>query len=219
MQIMASILIVPDTEAARRRHEVGMRKALAQLVAVWLLAAPAAQAEQAALLDAFAEESRTAVKAFADRLKAELQAAIKSGGVVSAIPVCSVKAPEIADEVSDELGLAIGRTSHRVRNPANAPDAWESSVLEDFLARAAAGEDMDTLEVVAVAERDGEDQLRYMKAIPVQQVCLACHGTDFAPEVQEQITAFYPEDRATGFALGELRGAFTVRKPLPPQGQ
>ena len=51
-----------------------------------------------------------------------------------------------------------------------------------------------------------------MKAIPAGAVCLTCHGNDIDPELKAQIDAFYPEDRATGFKLGALRGAFTISR-------
>jgi hypothetical protein len=34
------------------------------------------------------------------------------------------------------------------------------------------------------------------------------------PEVLAVIRKHYPEDQATGFKLGQLRGAFTLKKPL-----
>jgi len=42
-------------------------------------------------------------------------------------------------------------------------------------------------------------------------MCLACHGDNIAPEVTAAIRAHYPEDQATGFATGQLRGAFSIR--------
>ncbi len=44
--------------------------------------------------------------------------------------------------------------------------------------------------------------------------CTVCHGTQLAPAVQEALAARYPSDQATGYGVGELRGAFTLRKPL-----
>jgi hypothetical protein len=190
------------------------RKIRSLLAAVLLVGPSAAHAHGTATLEAFADESRTAVKAFAEDLKAELLAAIKERGAVSAIPVCSARAPEIARQASAAYELSIGRTSLRVRNPANAPDPWEARILDRFAARAEAGEDMAGMEAVEIAEKDGRPHLRYMKAIPVQEVCLTCHGSAIAPAVLEQIDAFYPDDQATGFALGDLRGAFTVSRPL-----
>lgn len=164
--------------------------------------------------EAFVQESRAMVKAFATSLTGELQAAIQEGGPGNAIAVCNTRAPEIARELSQPARWRIGRTSHKVRNPDNAPDDWEARVLAEFLERAAAGEDLKTMERVELIESDGGRTYRYMKAIPVGEVCLTCHGADIDPALMAEIEAFYPEDRATGFALGELRGAFTVSKTL-----
>ena len=67
--------------------------------------------------------------------------ALAVGGPTDAIEVCKIAAPEIAATASDAQGWRIGRTSLKLRNPANAPDAWELAVLRDFEARKAAGED------------------------------------------------------------------------------
>ena len=39
-----------------------------------------------------------------------------------------------------------------------------------------------------------------------------CHGTDIKPKVKEKLDELYPEDEATGFFLGDLRGAFVVEE-------
>jgi hypothetical protein len=70
---------------------------------------------------------------------------------------------------------------------------------------------------MAYAERveaNGTKTFRFMKAIPTAELCLACHGKDLAPEVAAEIAESYPDDQATGFALGDIRGAFTLSKPL-----
>lgn len=160
------------------------------------------------------EASKGAIMAFAGSLKAELKAAMKSGGAVKAIAVCNEKAPTIADEQSARHGLTIRRTSLRPRNGENVPDAWERSVLEDFEQRRAAGDDPAALIRYEVVEADGLREFRFMKAIPTAEVCLACHGNDIAPDVTARLDALYPDDRARGFAVGDLRGAFTVRQPM-----
>ena len=182
-----------------------------QVFACLLVAGPALAGEDAGL-DAFAKESRAMVKEFAGQLKGELQSAIASGGPIEAIAVCNVKAPEIAADLSEPGRWTIGRTSHKVRNPANAPDAWEAGVLEEFRQRAAAGESFERMEKAEVFEIGTGTVKRYMKAIPVGQVCLTCHGTDIDRELRAEIDSHYPSDQATGFALGELRGAFTITK-------
>ena len=51
-----------------------------------------------------------------------------------------------------------------------------------------------------------------MKAIPTGEVCLACHGKDINPDVASALDAAYPQDQARGYALGDIRGAFSVSK-------
>jgi hypothetical protein len=52
-----------------------------------------------------------------------------------------------------------------------------------------------------------------MKAIPTGAVCLACHGQTLAPEIQEALDTDYPHDRARGYELGQIRGAFSITWP------
>ena len=56
-------------------------------------------------------------------------------------------------------------------------------------------------------------ELRYLRPILVEPACLLCHGAEeeLDPEVRRRLAERYPEDRATGFAEGDLRGAFSVR--------
>ncbi|MEZ5577980.1 MAG: DUF3365 domain-containing protein [Candidatus Competibacteraceae bacterium] len=112
--------------------------------------------------------------------------------------------------------MIVGRTSLKARNPGNAPDNWELAVLKQFEAREAQGEPADKLEFFAVIEDDqGQKTFRYMKAIPTGALCLACHGDKLDPEVDAKLKALYPNDTARGFKEGDLRGAFTIAKPLP----
>ncbi len=148
------------------------------------------------------------------RLKAELQAAMAAGGPLAAIDTCHGKAMAVAVEQSESSGWDVGRTSLRVRNPDNAPDAWERSVLESFEQRIAAGESPATLTAQKTVKVGDHHYFRYMKAIPTAEMCTMCHGKAIAPEVAAKIGELYPDDRATGFAPGELRGAFTLTRQV-----
>ena len=160
--------------------------------------------------------SREVARKFGATLKEALQQAIQSGGPVNGIAVCHEKAGQIADELSQQQGMLVGRTSLKVRNPANAPDTWELAVLKQFEARKAQGEPADHLEFFAVIDDDqGQKTFRYMKAIPTTALCLNCHGENLSPEVDAKLKELYPTDAARGFKEGELRGAFTLDKPVP----
>ena len=109
----------------------------------------------------------------------------------------------------------MGRTALKVRNPKNAPDAFERRVLEDFVAKVAAGADPAQLEHYEAVTEDGERLFRYMKAIPMAaEPCAVCHGGALAADLKTEIEKLYPQDQATGFEPGELRGAFTVTEKL-----
>jgi hypothetical protein len=148
-------------------------------------------------------------------LKARLEAAVADSGLVGALAVCNIEAVPIAETISVEEGVLVGRTSLRIRNPRNAPDDWERGILAEFAARREKGEDLAELDAWTVAESaEGHHTFRYMKAIPTAPLCLSCHGTAVADQVATTINALYPEDAALGFAEGDIRGAFTVVKPL-----
>ena len=166
-------------------------------------------ADRAALIEA----AEAAIAALAGPLQAQLQAALAAGGPVTALEVCKVAAPQLAAAVSAEHGVSIRRVSLKNRNPTEGkPSDWQRLVLESFEAERAAGASAEALRHNSSA--DGE--FRYMKAIPTGRPCLACHGAPLAPEVTATLAALYPEDRATGFREGDIRGAFVVTKALEP---
>jgi hypothetical protein len=158
------------------------------------------------------EQYRNAVKELHHGLKSELGKAMKSGGPTAALTVCNTKAPIITAEVSKKLNIEVSRTSLKPRNSNNAPDEWETKVLQQFEQRLAQGEDPQTIEYIEHVKQGDKDQWRYMKAIPTAPVCLQCHGENIAPEIATTIKSLYPDDKATGFKVGDLRGAFTIKE-------
>lgn len=156
-------------------------------------------------------ESREIVQQFAGELRGELLSSLKQGGPLNAIAVCSQKAPAIADKISQGRNLKITRTSLKFRNPENAPDRWEQGTLESFEARRANGEDPGKMEHSEILTDDGKQAFRYMKAIPVVEPCLNCHGKQLPDELNAKLKELYPEDQSTGFSLGEIIGAFSIR--------
>ncbi len=189
-----------------------MKRVCALVTLISALGAGAATAQDKAAL---VEEGKTLIQQFGGTLKAELQAAIKQQGPVHAIEVCNTRAPEIAARISDDSGWSVGRSSHRLRNPANAPDAYTAAAIEEFLKRQEAGEKPDTLVKAEIVEEDGHKVFRMVKAIPTGAVCLTCHGGDqVKPEVEAALARLYPQDQARGFRSGEMRGVFTLSRRL-----
>jgi hypothetical protein len=141
---------------------------------------------------------------------------IAKSGFANAISVCREKAPAMAKATSEAKNMQIRRVSLRNRSPNAVPDAWERQVLEDFDKRAEAGENPGSLEVNKEFVEDGKRVVRYMKAVPTQAECLACHGTDkqMSEEAHARIKELYPDDKATGFRSGQIRGAITMKKSI-----
>lgn len=171
-----------------------------------LLVSYTAQADD---LQALSAEGKALIPPFQQQLMATVKNAMHSAGPVAALESCQLLAPQIASQHS-QLPWHVGRTSMRVRNPANAPDAWEQQVLQEFAQQQASGQPLAGMHKVAVVN----NELRIMQAIVVGEPCLACHGKNLKPEVAAKIDRLYPKDQARGYDLGQLRGAFTLRRTL-----
>ena len=181
------------------------------LIASLLLAALPASAS-----DSLLDDARKVAGALPPKLLAVLSAEMEKGGPEGAIAVCRDKAPQLAKAASEESGWAVRRVSLKNRNPKAVPDAWERAALEEFDRRAAAGETPATIEKGEVVTDGGRKTYRYMKALPTLALCLQCHGAQasLSPAVKERLSALYPDDKATGYSAGQIRGAMTIRKPL-----
>lgn len=177
-----------------------------------LISVPAQAGEPAAAWD---ERSRALADQLMSELQAELKQSMQQGGPVAAIEVCRTRAPQIASRLSASAGADVGRTAMRVRNPANAPDDLERAVMQSFAAVLGNASPPSSVLPEAVIEfRSAQGiERRYLRAIPMQPVCLTCHGATLPPEVAAAIARDYPQDAATGFESGQLRGAVTVRWP------
>ncbi|MGM0631086.1 MAG: Tll0287-like domain-containing protein [Pseudomonadota bacterium] len=149
----------------------------------------------------------TAAKELQQRLGKVLMSTIQSEGHIAAIDVCNEQAPEIASAVSEELNLMVSRTALKVRNQDNTPTAEQKRVLQDFesLWKKSKGKPPSTTYM-----GNGGSEV-WMKAIVMQPQCAACHGSSVEPEVKQAINERYPNDQATGFEVGEIRGAFVVK--------
>lgn len=154
---------------------------------------------------------------FGAELMGKLQSAMAAGGPVAAIEICQVEAPAIASRLSRETGWQVHRVGTRVRNPhTGQPDAWEQFALAELDRRVRAGEPPGQLVIATTVKEPQGDAHRYMRAIVTGPLCLACHGApeQQSAELRAALDKAYPHDAATGYAPGELRGAFSLRRPV-----
>jgi hypothetical protein len=165
-------------------------------------------------LQANMEEGKGVIKTFMGDLKGELSKGMKESGPIETISICKKVAPNLAEANSQMSGWQVGRTSLKVRNQDNAPDAWEEAVLKEFETRKSAGEDPMKLIKAEIVEEGERKVFRMMKAIPTAEVCTKCHGEAIAEPVTAKLDELYPSDKARGYKVGDLRGAFTLKKSM-----
>lgn len=166
-------------------------------------------ANEAKSTAALLEKSRDISMQLQTALGKRLKSVIEEHSIEDAIRVCAKDAPSIAERISADNGARVGRVALRTRNPGNQAGAHEEKILQDFAQLMASGKNKQPETLIAL---DDGSHL-YMRAIPTQALCLTCHGENINPLLEKQIRFYYPNDDATGFALGELRGAFVVKWP------
>lgn len=137
---------------------------------------------------------------FKQALKQTLMQAL-SGGPAAAVDACRLQAPALATRYSNN-DVRVGRASHKLRNPENAPAPWLAEIIDSYLAEPSQRAPVTT--VLA----DGRNA--YVEPIVTQAMCLACHGSNIPADVSARLHQHYPQDQATGFREGDLRGVFWV---------
>jgi Protein of unknown function (DUF3365) len=168
--------------------------------------APSAPTNEA---EAVARGKAVAAEAFAV-LSGNLQRALSESGPAKALHFCSVHAAPLAGGVAATNEVLLKRISLRVRNIENQPSAAEVELLSRFAAQI-----RETGEAPPpVVSKSAEGRFVFYAPITLNNpLCLQCHGDpakDIAPDTMEMIKRLYPNDRAIGFQLGDLRGAWRI---------
>jgi hypothetical protein len=153
---------------------------------------------------------QTAVKQTGGALKEHLITALAEYPVYDAVGYCQTIALPVTDTAAHLEGVQVRRTALRYRNPANAPTEKEMAVLKMFESGASVGE----------MTVDEGHYFGYYMPIKMDGLCLNCHGDvrkDIQPATLQAIQKRYPNDQATGFVAGELRGIWSVAIPKKKQ--
>jgi hypothetical protein len=191
----------PRSTSGRGAHAAGFAISLALGVLSTGLGPGVRAAEPVSPSDPAVRAADAAIAGLRDRLVMRLLEELERGGVAGAVRVCRDEAQALTAEVAAEGPVSVGRTSHRLRNPDNAPPAWAAAHVE--------AAELEPL-IVHLGNRVG-----VLRPIPTGAVCLQCHGPAdrLDPEVASLLREGYPDDRAIGFAEGELRGFFWAESP------
>jgi hypothetical protein len=195
-----------------------MLRRLAALALVALLPACAPKRETPDAADIRA--ARQAALTFDQRMSREIIARLdRDEDPVAVYLAYADNVPGWGKALSDAAQIDFSRTALGVRTPADAPDAWERQQMEQMSFMLDAGVDPETLEIAEIVT-EGETKLfRWMRPILMSDSCLACHGEAIDPRVKLLLGQEYPLDDATGYAAGQLGGAYSVRKILSIGGK
>lgn len=159
---------------------------------------------------------RANAQEFMQSLKSVLVKEMQTNGILTAVSVCSDTAQILTNNYGMQRGVYIKRVSFKNRNANNLPDEFETKALKYFEELKSAGKLNETTEFIDLSDIDGVIRVRYLKPIVMQAPCLNCHGNTEAmlPEVNTIINKEYPNDKATGYQIDDLRGAVSIKKVL-----
>lgn len=157
---------------------------------------------------AYIQKGKTIASATFATLSGNLQKAMKEGGVPNAIKYCNLNASPLVDSLSQVYKAEIRRTSLKVRNPKNKPTTKELQQLEKYQKSMEAGEALKPLVQEIIP-----GTIAFYAPIHVMPLCEKCHGKageTLKEEDYQVIQQHYPEDKATGYASGDLRGMWSI---------
>ena len=144
-----------------------------------------------------------------DSLLRQLHSKLAQGGPALAFGSCHVDTTDLTYRIARAEGIAAGVTSGRLRDPTNKPKGWAADIVAAHTGRKA--HDVKGFAV------DLGDRIGVLRPMVQTKTCASCHGTldELSPTVRRLIAERYPNDRATGFVEGEIRGWFWVEMPKP----
>ena len=146
-------------------------------------------------------------------LGSRLMRAVGEGGFTNALEVCSVEALPLTRLVADRNGVTIARVSHKARNPLDKATPEEMDLIRSF--QTLLEEQSEPL--IPVVQSGDAATVRFYAPILINNpLCLNCHGTeesDIQSATLSTIRRLYPEDQATGFKYGDLRGLWRIDIP------
>ena len=114
---------------------------------------------------------------------------------------CAIVGKSVGAIFSKRSDYKIRYTNNNPRNSLDEPDAYETEALAAFNA----GEGIR--EYYGVADFQGEEKFRYVRALEVDETCLPCHGD---PVGEIDITGYAKE----GWTLDSVGGAISVVMPM-----
>jgi hypothetical protein len=159
--------------------------------------------------DQFEKEAKALASDLKSSLMKNLSEKIAKEGPVAAVPFCHANVKPIAKGAAKDriTKYEFGRTSHKLRNAANAPEVWAEQYLKQF-----EGKKKGEIKKEFILFTLPNSKRVYIEPLYVEAKCLLCHGNNVSKQINEKIQELYPKDQATGFKLGEFRGFIWVKE-------
>ena len=154
------------------------------------------------------ERGSKIAKLTASSLQKALKNAIREDGLEYAIEICNIYALDITDSISESESVLIKRLAKKYRNPVNETDSAESELFKSYILEWLGGRQLNPK---IIPDNNGHPV--YYSPIYVGKLCLNCHGepgTNIDSKLAKSINELYPEDKATNFKQGQLRGMWSI---------
>jgi len=136
-----------------------------------------------------------------------LLTAINADGAAHAVEFCNTRAIHLTDSMGLELNAKVKRVSDQSRNPDNIANEDELSYILETKEKLQAG-----IEPKPKLTEAGNKMIGYYPIL-TNEMCLKCHGkpeVDINQSTLDVLSALYPEDKAKGYGLNELRGIWVI---------
>ncbi|NBC04395.1 MAG: DUF3365 domain-containing protein [Bacteroidetes bacterium] len=158
-------------------------------------------------LSAYKQKGGEFVETTQKVLASNLIGAIQEKGTEGALEFCNIQAIPLTDSMAVELQAHIKRVTDQPRNPDNAANESELEYI-----RSAKSDLSEGNEVTPAIQYANGKVIGYYPII-TNQLCMQCHGNENSQINQatlEKLKTLYPDDQATGYDVGELRGIWVV---------
>lgn len=150
----------------------------------------------------------SASAALLQKLGGEVKSNMQANGPVKTVEFCSNNALAMTDEISARTGTKISRLTLKERNPLNTAKGVEKALLEQWEQMVKNGQSLPAHELKKLP--DGK-RVYYKPLLINNEACLKCHGEiAYDSPLGKAIASTYPEDKAKGYKMGDLRGMIRV---------
>lgn len=195
-----------DKKQSEISKVMGLRKTAVFLILIGILACDnsLSKKEKENYIIKGKEVAQTSFK----EMRGQLVTQMKEGGPIQGIPFCNEQALPITRSLSDKFNVTIKRTSDKLRNQKNAPSERELEIIQNYKNSLANNE-----QLVPIVELDINNKKHFYTPILLKAECLICHGKlneSINSETAALVKSLYPNDKATGYEEGDLRGIWSI---------